>query len=561
MSPRQLPFSKMLTKSIGFAVASLPLSLAAVARQASSASAAAATPAAGDDSVMRLLGPDPELPRAPGSSSLCTWWIDHRGDQFCRSIPDAWAITMEQFLWWNPSISADCGNFPSGFSYCVEAWEDVPGVTTTNPGPTTGASSSQQPIITSTSTTAGNNIPTPEPVQPGIPANCDAFHKVKSGDGCGAIASTYGISLAQLLAWNPEVGSNCQSLWLDFHICVSIVGVEPTKPQPSATSTAPNNGVATPDPIQPGMVGNCDAFHKVKSGDNCAALASTYGVSVSQLTTWNTEIGSNCQLMWLDYHICVSILGVGPSQPPPSATAPGNGISTPEPAQPGMVGNCDAFHKVKSGDTCAALASTYGVTISQLTTWNSQIGSNCQLMWLDYNICVSIVGVGPSRPTSTSTTTAPTNGVATPTPIQPGMVGNCDAFHKVKSGDTCDALSKTYGVTIQQLTTWNTQIGATCGSMWLDYHICVSIIGVNPTMTITTSTTTRSGNGIATPTPIQPGMTTSCTKFHYISPGNTCSQITSFQKITQAQFYKWNPAIGANCNNLQSGTHACVAGP
>ncbi|KAK3901749.1 hypothetical protein C8A05DRAFT_34547 [Staphylotrichum tortipilum] len=45
--------------------------------------------------------------------------------------------------------------------------------------------------------------------------------------------------------------------------------------------------------------------------------------------------------------------------------------------------------------------------------------------------------------------TTATNGIATPTPIQPNMVNNCDLFHKVKSEDTCATIAASKGVTAQ----------------------------------------------------------------------------------------------------------------
>ncbi|PMD58813.1 uncharacterized protein K444DRAFT_484034, partial [Hyaloscypha bicolor E] len=57
--------------------------------------------------------------------------------------------------------------------------------------------------ISSSTTKSG----APAPTQTGIVANCQAWYAAKGGDGCGAIATSYNISLAQFYAWNPAVGS------------------------------------------------------------------------------------------------------------------------------------------------------------------------------------------------------------------------------------------------------------------------------------------------------------------------------------------------------------------
>ncbi|KAK3946556.1 hypothetical protein QBC32DRAFT_225880 [Pseudoneurospora amorphoporcata] len=44
---------------------------------------------------------------------------------------------------------------------------------------------------------------------------------IASGDQCGTIATRYSISLANFYSWNPAVGSSCQTLWLDYYVCIS----------------------------------------------------------------------------------------------------------------------------------------------------------------------------------------------------------------------------------------------------------------------------------------------------------------------------------------------------
>ncbi|CCF32599.1 LysM domain-containing protein [Colletotrichum higginsianum] len=82
-----------------------------------------------------------------------------------------------------------------------------------------------------------------------------------------------------------------------------------------------------------------------------------------------------------------------------------------------------------------------------------------------------------------------------------------------------------------------------------------------PTTTTTKPpvTTTAPGNGVATPQPTQPGMVNNCKKFHYVSEGNTCGQIISYNGITLANFVKWNSGVGATCQNMRAKTYVCVS--
>lgn len=44
----------------------------------------------------------------------------------------------------------------------------------------------------------------------------------ETDDSCASIETAFGITFAEFLAWNPAVGSNCESLWLSEAYCVSI---------------------------------------------------------------------------------------------------------------------------------------------------------------------------------------------------------------------------------------------------------------------------------------------------------------------------------------------------
>lgn len=289
--------------------------------------------------------------------------------------------------------------------------------------------------------------------------NCDEFYFVVSGDSCASIISDHGLTTAQFVSWNRDVGgASCTSLWLDTYVCVSIIGHTPTP-------TDPGNGIETPEPIQPGMVDNCDDFYLVESGDSCASIARDHGISQTQFVNWNEGVGGTaCTGLWLDTYVCISIIGHTPTP-----TDPGNGIETPEPFQTGMVGNCDAFHLVKTGETCATIAQGNGISVSQLTNWNKDFGSECRGMWANTYACVSIVGHTP-------TPTDPGNGIETPLPIQSGMTKSCDKFHFVKTNQGCAAIVSQYGITLANFYKWNPAVGSDCRGMWSNTYACVGVI-------------------------------------------------------------------------------------
>jgi LysM repeat protein len=131
--------------------------------------------------------------------------------------------------------------------------------------------------------------------------NCDKFYKVAKGDTSSVISQKNGISVDEIVAWNPSVGKTCQGLWLDYHVCVSIVGHEPTL-------TKPTNGVPTPTAIQPEMAAMCNKFHFVLEGESCVQVAQKNGISTADLKLWNGKVGANCEGLWSKTYACVGII-------------------------------------------------------------------------------------------------------------------------------------------------------------------------------------------------------------------------------------------------------------
>lgn len=106
--------------------------------------------------------------------------------------------------------------------------------------------------------------------------------------------------------------------------------------------------------------------------------------------------------------------------------------------------------------------------------------------------CPTTTMTTSTRTSATPTTTSkPGNGIATPTPTQPGMVSNCNKFYLVKPGENCDTISKTNGIPVDRIKAWNPQAGNTCQGIWANAYACVSIIGYVPPVTTTCGSTAK----------------------------------------------------------------------
>ncbi|RYP81114.1 hypothetical protein DL770_005977 [Monosporascus sp. CRB-9-2] len=122
----------------------------------------------------------------------------------CWAIANSNGIDLDDFYAWNPAVGSDCANIWPDYAYCVQG-----------PAPA--------PTTTPTATSTSGGVSPPGPTQPGTISTCQKWHTVVDGDGCWAIQQTYNIpDFATLLSWNPGLGSNCESLWLDYSICVGV---------------------------------------------------------------------------------------------------------------------------------------------------------------------------------------------------------------------------------------------------------------------------------------------------------------------------------------------------
>lgn len=90
------------------------------------------------------------------------------------------------------------------------------------------------------------------------------------------------------------------------------------------------------------------------------------------------------------------------------------------------------------------------------------------------------VVVSSSAATMATTTAKPTTssgstGVSTPSPIQTGMVSNCDDFYLVQSGDGCWAISQAYNISLDDFCAWNPAVGSDCQYLQADDYVCIGI--------------------------------------------------------------------------------------
>ncbi|KAM5483085.1 hypothetical protein MaudMau93_006483 [Microsporum audouinii] len=159
---------------------------------------------------------------------------------------------------------------------------------------------------------------------------------------------------------------------------------------------------------------------------------------------------------------------------------------------------------------------------------------DCSGIKVGNSYCVEVNNGNPPSSTSvpTSTTMPPTStmspaGSPKPSPTQEGLIDTCQRFYKAETGDTCDIIQRKFNIfSLEQLISWNPAVMSDCKSLWAGYYYCIGIPGTPtsaPPVTSATFTSTLTTPTPTGPTPTQPGIISTCNRYHQAISGDTCS--------------------------------------
>lgn len=132
------------------------------------------------------------------------------------------------------------------------------------------------------------------------------------------------------------------------------------------------------------------------------------------------------------------------------------------------------------------------------------------------------------------------------------MVANWDIFYKAQDGDPCNIIALAYEVDEDDFYAWNPDVGSDCSGLQDGVYFCVG------TSSADTASTTTATSGMATPTPVQDGITSNCDDFYLVQAGDGCWAIANKKGIELDDFYSWNPAVGDDCSGLQADVYVCI---
>ncbi len=247
------------------------------------------------------------------------------------------------------------------------------------------------------------------------------YHKVKSGDNLGEVASKYDVSVAELKKWNKLKGSNI-ALGAKLKIVKNERVVTTVRKEVKAdkinndakiqTAVASNDTNAEENQ-------NSTDFYEVQKGDNLFTIAKKFNVSLEDLKKWNNLNDFNVQQ--------------GSKLTLANNTENEN---KEEPTETKIV-----EYKVKKGDYLGSIAKKHNVSVAELKEWNALEDNNVKL---GTTIIVSKSEVAANE-------------------IKSGKKENLASnqrdevkLYYVKKGDSLYSISKKYpGVTISDIKKWN----------------------------------------------------------------------------------------------------------
>ena len=258
------------------------------------------------------------------------------------------------------------------------------------------------------------------------PQGTRSTYTVKRGDTLANIASRSGVNWRDIAEWN-QIDASANLLAGSTLYLYNAKSIEPL-------SSASNTAASQPE------------SYVVQSGDTLIGTANRFGLSVTQLATYN-NLSSRADLLrgqklWLV---------------PGKVTAPATTPAAPS-TKPTKSSAATKNYKVKPGDGLIALSRQFNVPTTTLATLNNIRTTDS--LYVGQNLKV------PANVDFTTAPTAPTtsNSVASSTSSSNTTASSSSSVattnYKVKSGDTLIGIANSVGISPEELAAVNTNFDA-----------------------------------------------------------------------------------------------------
>ncbi|KAK4441912.1 carbohydrate-binding module family 50 protein [Podospora aff. communis PSN243] len=315
-------------------------------------------------------------------SLKCTPYALRVGDN-CNRIAAANKVPYAQIVSWNPEVGELCGNIErltnTTMVICIStpggAWVDP------SPAPSSTSSSSVDTIFTLTGTGMMSTMPSATatiirdvlaPVANASRQDCEVYvtppvlmnetMRTWSYD-CEDVARVYGVTVSNLLEWNPSVNATGGTL-----SACEMSGTQQYCVQPVARKES-------------SITSNCSMTALAESRmSTCRDLTGLYNITTNALAAWNPSVGGGaCDGYRVGMKYCVAVSNF---------------------KSPDTISNCAYWATADRADPslCAAFESRYKLEHARFIAWNPSLLSDCTGAVRGYMLCVGTPTVHPGFP-------------------------------------------------------------------------------------------------------------------------------------------------------------------
>ncbi|KAJ8123756.1 hypothetical protein ONZ43_g361 [Nemania bipapillata] len=258
-----------------------------------------------------------------------------------------------------------------------------------------------------------------------------------------------------------------------------------------------------------------------------------------------------------------------------------NDTSAPVPTDvaPDVNQKCGRYYQVQPDEYCNLIVLHFGISLQDFQFLNPDINENCTNLYAYESYCILPVGdinTYPGRPGATTappTTTLPFTSIvsldaivttapivtSTALPLAADSREDCARFfdgQQILGEDisttsyknACEFAAAVWAISVDDLVQWNPDLGnVTNGecNMMPDVRYCGKLLYADPP---------EAQVGPDYEFDVRTGAIETCTQYADAYPDWDCNDILLNYDLTIAQFYSYNPEVGADCSNLWPST-------